>query len=240
MHETLRSSFKLQKENAEWQQITSDFMYGTFYSVFAKFQYEKNSFKPSSCTIKIQNYQGAVSIGLKEVSPEINVILDKTRGINQYVYLLDITVSPLNNIHELTQENIHINYPQNLSTETNKNLSEDIIQKAEFSPNLLMAVRLLYFDYHDETEISSDNFDINTLPFIDTSIYERDGDTIRKKAFESIKRLDIQEDEEDLSSTQEIRRRKNRHYQYDGVYDKNTGNGYLRLRPCRNVYVRFV
>jgi len=248
MHETLRSTFKLERATKEekigWQQITSDLMYGTFYSIYAKFEYEKDKFKPISCTIKIQNFQGAISVGIKKINPVIEVIFDKTRGVEKYVYLLDITVCPLNNCCQKTQENLTLEFPKVKHPDAGNEVYEvnrTIASKGVFSPDILMAVRLQYDDVHRNDELDTNCFDVNSLAFIDTANYERDGDTIRMRGNYSVKPIDLTEDEIDSGNTEEnfTGKDKNNHSKYPGLY-RTGGFNYLRLRPCRNVYVKFV
>ena len=246
MHETLRSSFKLQKENVEWQRITSDSVNNTFFSIYAKFYYEEGSFTPKSCDVRIQNYTGSITYGISEVESEIKFIFDK--DVKEYVFLFTIKLKPLFANEEFSQNNLKI-----------VDLSYDGIYDEKinnvpnnFSDNHLMFIDLVYENYHI-CDLDSKT-EVNKLDFIDQNHYLRDGDQIKKFSFYDVK--DITEENKDNDITgKKVFLEKLNIFKAD-LYDHNNGpinqepnsviiNGFevkpefLTSRPCRDIYVRF-
>ena len=228
MHETLRSSFKLQNEEAEWQRITSDSANNTFFSIYAKFQFEENSFMPKSCNVKIQNYTGSITYGISKVDSEMKYIFDK--DIGDYVFLFTVKLKPLYANHEFNDVAIdfkdlsHEHYDEIIRKSKN-------IQNVEMPQNLssknLMFVNLEYENHHGNLLTADTN--VNELEFIDQNYVLRDRDQLKSFSYEYFK------PEQNL-------------YDHDGpVYSDPiiSTNGlketiyYVKSKPCRDTYVRF-
>jgi hypothetical protein len=245
MHTTLRSSFKLQKEKAEWQRITSDSANNTFFSIYAKFYFEDDSFTPKACDVKIQNYTGSITYGISKVDSEIKFIYDK--DVEDYVFFFTIHLCPLHVQNELTQTNLKIvDFYYN-----NHYKSKNKMTKAYNSSNL-MFVNLKYDDYH-KGGLNSKTI-VNDLNFIDQNHYLRDGDQLKKSKLYDLK--DIL-DEENIKSLKDKStfievinilkedlyddnhtpiNEENNSVIIDGIEVKPQ---FVKSRPCRDIYVRF-
>ncbi|TXD49152.1 hypothetical protein [Polaribacter sp. IC073] len=218
MHETLRSSFKLQKENAEWQRITSDSANNTFFSIYAKFYFKEDSFTPNSCDVKIQNYTGSITYGISNVASEIKFIYDK--DIKDYVFFFTIKLKPLFANDEMT--NISLEF-KNLNHKHYKNTEPT----SNFSSNHLMFVHLEYENHHKEELPIETN--INDLNFIDQNHYLRDGDEIRGVSYIDYSTNNLYDPHDSPVKTELI-------IPVNGVKETVF---YVTSRPCRDIYVRF-
>lgn len=221
MHETLRSSFKLQKENAEWQRITSDTANNTFFSIYAKFNFNETSYTPISCDVKIQNYTGSITYGIAKVDSEIKLIYDK--DIKDYVFFFNIILKPLFANSEV--KNVKLNF-KNLSNSHYKKLT---IAPTVFTDKNLLFVNLQYENYHEKAP----NLDaINQLDFIDQNHYLRDGDQIRGVAF-----VDFNDDGDNkLYTPHDFPIKTETIIPTSGIKEEVY---YVTSRPCRDIYVRF-
>ncbi len=222
MHQRLRSSFILKQEKQEWQRITSDTMYGTFFSIYAKFNYnESSSSIPLSCSIKIQNFQGAVTLGITSINSTIKLIYDKV--INEYVYYIQIHLKALQASTEVNNSIIFEDFRHDYYKKDNSELGCLDNKK-------LLFVGVFYENLHDEIDLTT--VDVNTLPFIDTARYLRDGNQLHKKELSSIfnqsnlidhgGKCEFKEPVIPVGETNEITL------------------SYLKARPCRDLYVRFI
>lgn len=231
MHETLRSSFKLQKQNAEWQRITSDIANNTFFSIYAKFAYDNDSFTPTSCEVKIQNYRGSVTYGISEIDPELKFIFDKTEGIRDYVFLLTIKLRPL-----------HVCVEKTSSPLTVKHYNNDQLKKInklpnEFSNDHLLFVNLEYEDFHGGIDPEAN--DANVLQFIDENYYVRDGDRIRTRRYlDKPYNSQLNKDAESLFEIELFDPHTQVVTSEVSTISKEIISSIVS-RPCRDTYVRF-
>ncbi|MBC3758818.1 hypothetical protein H7U19_10415 [Hyunsoonleella sp. SJ7] len=219
MHEQLRTSFKLVKENPEWQCITSDFAYGTFYSIYAKFEFEENSFTPKKCEIRLQNFQGNITIGLVSIQDTIEIIYDKI--VKQYVCYLKIKLRPL-------LANSYIS--QSITLENKTDFWYDTTQTPinQLNSKNLLFVDIEYADIHENDDLTSIE-STNELTFIDNVRYIRDGEQIFRKKYESILGLKIIDHLASKIVEEEV--------EVDGV--KKIVK-YIISAGCRGVYVKLL
>ncbi len=56
------------KSNERFQYVYSSQLYGTFFNIYGKFNYDENSSKLISAQFSIVNYKGAFNIGIKKVN----------------------------------------------------------------------------------------------------------------------------------------------------------------------------
>lgn len=221
MHETLRSSFKLQKENAEWQRITSDCANNTFFSIYAKFYYEEDSFTPKSCDVRIQNYTGSITYGISKVESEIKFIYDK--DIKDYVFFFVIKLKPLFANDEVN--NVALDF-MSFNNNHYKEISE---VPSSFSNKHLMFVHLEYENHHEGIINSETN--INELNFIDQNHFLRDGDQIKGVSF-----IDFSSVDNKLYDPHESPIKEELIIPTNGEQQTVF---YVSSRPCRDIYVRF-
>ena len=228
MHETLRSSFKLQNTEAEWQRITSDSANNTFFSIYAKFQFEENSFMPKSCNVKIQNYTGSITYGISKVDSEMKYIFDK--DINDYVFLFTIKLKPLYSNHEFNDVAIDFKDYSNdyyeVKTDHPKNKST-IEMPLHLSSDYLMFVNLEYENHHGDLLPVDTN--VNELEFIDQNHVLRDGDQLKSFSYK-----DYGADDKLLYNPRETV------FNVENPISRPQETFYfVKSKPCRDTYVRF-
>tara|TARA_R110002050_G_scaffold300018_1_gene467348 strand:- start:25277 stop:25936 length:660 start_codon:yes stop_codon:yes gene_type:complete len=219
MHETLRTSFKLQKKDAEWQSITSDYAYGTFFNLYAKFEFKEDSFNPISCSIKIQNFQGNVTIGLSEIDENIKIYYDKS--LQEYVFLIRIHLKALTAKTELTS---------NISFDgsTNHYHTDNMVTQTQFTNKNLLFVELIYDKLYTDEQLE----DVNKLKYIDGLRHLRDGDQLL------VKELSIYGNKENvIHDADSTNPRSSKNVDLNG---NEKDYKYVESRPCRNTYVRFI
>lgn len=83
-HETLKFKVHLD-DNENWQPITGSKHYGTFYMLYIKIKntFENDLGKYYCCDFKLQNYKGAITLGLSESYLTLYVLEEKTLKANE-------------------------------------------------------------------------------------------------------------------------------------------------------------
>jgi hypothetical protein len=109
MHKNLITQISFEKEINRmdtlkgFQQIMSDFAYGTHYTIYGKFKGEfkldeqgnelKDFFKMEEAVFYLQNYSGQVTVGLVEADPVIEMAYYE--DLEEPVYFVNLSVTPL-------------------------------------------------------------------------------------------------------------------------------------------------
>lgn len=235
MHETLRSSFKLEKDKeTEWQRITSDVANNTLFSIYAKFFFEKDLFIPNKCIIKLQNFTGSIAYGIHKVEEEIKFIYDETPGINDFVSFLTIELEAMPEVLDMEKETElkFINYPNSKKND----------EFEEFSEKNLLFVNLKFRNKFNE-QLDIDKVDADKISFLDSKFYERDGEKVRHK-IDYLSYLDNIENIIDMIGTGNLdmgslSKPLLEHNGGARIMQKEKGSFSVYSKPCRDTYVRF-
>lgn len=184
MHENLKTTVSLRPEDNKknikdnWQILIPDYYSNTFYVLYGRFrgQLDRSKFKPESCDLYIQNYQGIVTIGLVPTK-EIEVDIAYDESINAPVYVLKVHLKALHANEELPNVSLkilkepsiagHDYYHQN---QTFQSLVTDTIDC-----NFRMRVEIIY-DPIEEKYFNKTKLEESRL--IDAREFKRDGDQL--------------------------------------------------------------
>lgn len=165
MHENLKTTFSLE-ENAGLQTVSASQAYGTFFTLHCKFEYHEGSKTPKKCHLHLQNYTGAITIGLVSVNKEIRLIHDPL--MKKPSYVMYVHLKGLHAKESIIQE--ELKFKNDLEGHNVDGFSVDYNFKIEFI-------------FEKIEGFNSD--DLKSSKIIDSG-YLRDGENILKKRYSNL------------------------------------------------------
>lgn len=137
MHQNLVTTFSLDKKlndfnvDEGYQQLRSDSQYGSFFTIYGKLNTEKNSdfYKLNKSKLYIQNFSGAITMGIEKIDDEINLIFDL--DTLSPVWLLNVTLK-VNDTKSVLENHNHF-----INTSHIKNSINEIDQRKKINDDML-------------------------------------------------------------------------------------------------------
>lgn len=111
MHQNLVTRFSFESKLNDmktlegFQQLISDYAYGSFYSIYGKFKGKllDNLFEMEEAVFYLQNYSGQVTVGFSHIDNEIDMVYDQVT--NEPVYVIQLLVEPLSHCSFYPEQN---------------------------------------------------------------------------------------------------------------------------------------